>query len=57
VLGRGLLLVFGWSYERVRAFLHREVEACSGRTWPEVAAKVGRIAVWEGEDAEVVGLR
>ncbi len=56
VPGRGLLLVFEWSYERVRAWLAREVERCSGRTWPEVARKVGRIAAWEGEGDEVIGL-
>ncbi len=56
VPGRGLLVVFEWSYERVRAWLAREVERCSGRTWPEVARKVGRIAAWEGEGDEVIGL-
>lgn len=57
VLGRGLLVVFGWSYERVRAFLARRVEACSADTWPALARQVGRIARWEGEDDEVVPLR
>jgi hypothetical protein len=56
VLGRGLLVVFEWSYERLRAFLAKEVERCSGETWPEVVRKVGRIAEWEGDDANVVGL-
>ena len=56
VSGRGLLVVFEWSYERVRAWLAREVERCSGRTWPEVARKVGRIAEWEGDGGEVIGL-
>ncbi len=57
VLGRGLLLVFEWSYERVRRFLARRVEACSGATWPDVVRLVGRIAEWEGDEANVVGLR
>jgi hypothetical protein len=56
VLGRGKLLVFEWNLARIRAFLAREVEACTGRTWPEVARKVARIAEWEGEGADVVGL-
>lgn len=58
VLGRGKLLVFEWSWERLRAWLAREVERCSGRTWPEVARKVARLAEWEGEGegGEVVGL-
>jgi hypothetical protein len=57
VPGRGLLLVFEWDLPRLKAWLAKEVERCSGRTWPEVARKVGRLAEWEGEGAEVVGLR
>jgi Immunity protein 8 len=58
VVGRGKLLVFEWNLERIRAFLARKVEACSGATWPEVARKVARIAEWEGgEGDDVVGLR
>ena len=56
VVGHGLLIVFEWSLARTRTFLAREVERCTGRTWPEVARKVGRIARWEGEGDEVVGL-
>ena len=57
VPGRGMLLVFEWHYERIKAFLAREVARCSGQTWPEVARKVSRIAEWEGEGENVVGLR
>ncbi len=57
VPGRGLLLVFEWDLPRLRAFLAREVERCSGETWPEVARQVGRLATWEGGDGSVVGLR
>jgi hypothetical protein len=56
VPGRGLLLVFEWDLPRLKGWLAKEVERCSGRTWPEVARKVGRLAEWEGEGAEVVGL-
>jgi hypothetical protein len=56
VPGRGKLLVFEWDYERLRAWLAREVERCSGRTWPDVARRVGLIAEWEGEGEGVVGL-
>jgi hypothetical protein len=56
VLGRGLLVVFEWDYERIRRFLARRVERCTGRTWPDVARRVSRIAEWEGDDANVVGL-
>jgi hypothetical protein len=56
VPGRGLLLVFEWDFPRLKAWLAKEVERCSGRTWPDLARKVGRLADWEGEGAEVVGL-
>ncbi|MBI5066983.1 MAG: immunity 8 family protein [Deltaproteobacteria bacterium] len=56
VRGRGLLLVFEWDWRRLRTFLAREVERCSGGTWVEVARAVGRLAEWEGGD-NVVGLR
>ena len=57
VLGRGLLLVFEWDYPRLRGFLARKVEACTARSWPELARTVSRIAEWEGEGAEVVPIR
>jgi hypothetical protein len=56
VPGRGLLLVFEWDLPRLKAFLAREVERCTGDTWPELARQVGRLAEWEGGD-NVVGLR
>ncbi len=56
VPGKGLLLVFEWNFERIKAYLAREVERCTGQTWPEVARKVGRLAEWEGGE-NVVGLR
>jgi immunity protein 8 of polymorphic toxin system len=57
VLGRGLLLVFEWDYPRLRSFLARKVEACTARSWPELARVVSRIAEWEGEGAEVIPIR
>jgi hypothetical protein len=56
VLGRGLLVVFRWDFARIRRFLAEHVETCSGRTWPEVARQVSRIAEWEGDEENVVGL-
>jgi len=56
ILGRGKLIVFEWSFERIKSLLSRKVEACSGSTWPEVARKVGRMADWEGEGENIVGL-
>jgi Immunity protein 8 len=57
VPGRGKLLVFEWDLPRIRSYLAREVEACRGETWPEVARQVARLAEWEGGDAPVLGLR
>ena len=56
VPGRGLLLVFEWDLERIRAFLARAVERCAGDTWVDVARQVDRLADWEGGPG-VVGLR
>jgi hypothetical protein len=57
VPGRGKLLVFEWSFERIRSYLARKVEACAGRSWPEVARKVSAIAEWQGDEENVIGLR
>jgi hypothetical protein len=57
VKGRGKLLVFEWDYERLRTFLAKEVEACSGKSWPEVVRKVERLADWEGSEENVTPLR
>lgn len=57
IVGRGKLLVFDWDFERIRKFLARKVEGCTGRTWPEVARKVSAIAEWEGDEENVVGLK
>jgi hypothetical protein len=58
VLGRGKLIVFGWSYERIKAFLTRKVEGCEAETWPDLVKQVARIAEWEGGDpGSVVALR
>lgn len=57
VVGRGKLLAFEWDFDRIRAYLHREVERCSAESWPELARKVARIAEWEGEGSNVIGLR
>ena len=56
VVGHGLLIVFNWNYENIRAFLARQVEACSGPTWVEVARQVARLGDWEGDGDNLVGL-
>ncbi|HZZ83990.1 MAG TPA: immunity 8 family protein [Anaeromyxobacteraceae bacterium] len=57
VSGRSKLIVFEWDFARVKAFLTREVAACSGESWPEVARRVGRFADWPGDAENVIGLR
>jgi len=50
VIGRHLLIVFNYDYERIFQRIKLYVESCSGDTWDEVAQKVGRIGKWEFED-------
>ncbi|MFT3915390.1 MAG: immunity 8 family protein [Anaeromyxobacteraceae bacterium] len=58
VLGRGLLVVFGWDLPKIKALLAREVERCTGPDWPSLARQVNRFAVWEGEgDDDAGGVR
>jgi hypothetical protein len=56
VPGRGKLVVFGWDWKRIQEHLRRHVEACAGETWLDVARRVDRIADWEGDGENVVGL-
>jgi len=57
VKGRGKLIVFEWDFDRLRAFLAKEVEGCAGKSWPEIVRKLERIADWEGSEENVVPLR
>jgi hypothetical protein len=57
IAGRGKLLVFEWDYERLKGFLAKEVERCTGKSWPEVVRKVERIADWEGSEENVVPIK
>lgn len=50
VIGRHLLIVFNYNYDRIFQKIKSYVESCSGDTWNEVAQKVGRIGKWEFED-------
>ena len=50
VLGRHLLLVAGINPPTIEAFLEDRVRRLDGNTWPELAAKIGRIGYWEFED-------
>ncbi len=44
------VLVASYDYLRLERYLLRQVSACEGPSWPEVAALVGRIGRWEFED-------
>ena len=50
VIGRHLLLVFEYDYDRLVRFVKTHVEQSSGETWFEVAQKLGRLGKWEFED-------
>lgn len=50
LLGRHYLVVERFSVRDVEDFLRRQVEQAAGKTWEDVAAKVGRIGHWEFED-------
>lgn len=44
------LFVESYDLTAIETFLKRYCERCTGDTWSEVAAKVGRVARWEFED-------
>jgi hypothetical protein len=50
LIGRHLLIVFEYDFQRLLQRLRDKVESCHGETWQEVAEKVGRLALWEFED-------
>ena len=50
IIGRHLLIVFNYNYDRIFQRVKRYIESCNGDTWSEVAEKIGRIGKWEFED-------
>jgi hypothetical protein len=48
--GRHLLMVSRYSYDLVHDYITKYVTSCSGDTWQEVAAQLGRLGRWEFED-------
>lgn len=50
IIGRDHLIVERWDTTRVRRYLTDAVESHEAPTWPELAAKIGRIGKWEFED-------
>jgi hypothetical protein len=50
IIGRHHLIVERWDAARVRRCLTDAAESQEAQTWPELAAKIGRIGKWEFED-------
>jgi Immunity protein 8 len=50
LVGRHWLFVAEFDAKAVELFLRRAVERIEGPTWAEVAAKIGRLGLWEFED-------
>ncbi len=50
VLGRHHLVVFEYNYEHMAHFISAFCAECSGRTWQEIATRLGRLGKWEFED-------
>lgn len=50
IIGRHLLIVFEFDFERISGKIRQFVDCCCGETWYEIAQKIGRIGYWEFED-------
>ncbi len=50
VIGRHHLIVFGYNWDRIKAFIAKFVTRSPGDNWREVATKLGRLGRWEFED-------
>lgn len=47
--GEGRLVVFGYDWPRMEAYLRQRVASCTGNDWQEVARKLSRFSHWEFE--------
>lgn len=50
IIGRHLLIVMEYDYQRILKTITKFLETCTGNTWTEVAEKLGRLGYWEFED-------
>ena len=48
--GRHFLVVDGFDWSALRAYIERRVRQCEGDTWHEVAERLARLGYWEFED-------
>jgi len=50
VVGRHRLVVASWNPSMIMRVLGKLISHCDSETWPEVGAKIARLALWEFED-------
>lgn len=50
LIGRHYLIVRELDLPAIRRFLKDRIEAMESDTWPELAARIGRLGLWEFED-------
>lgn len=50
IVGRHYLITRSFNYGEIQSFLRQMFARCEGKDWPEVAAKLSRIGMWEFED-------
>ena len=50
ILGSSYLIVQGYSYEKLKEFIIKYLDHCTGDNWLEVARKVSRLGQWEFEN-------
>jgi Immunity protein 8 len=50
IFGRHYLIVFEYDFEAICNKLTQYVNSIDGKTWDEIALKVGRVGMWEFED-------
>lgn len=49
-MGRHHLFMNNYSHDALVSFIRQYCDRCSGATWDDVAAKLGRLGKWEFED-------
>ena len=50
IVGRHMLIVFKYDYERLENFLRGKVAEVAGETWMDLGQRLARIGHWEFED-------
>jgi len=50
LFGRHYIIVSEYSYERIFSTIELYIKSIEGKSWDEIATKIGRIGAWEFED-------